>query len=85
MRIGAQGSECRALAPDPSARRVGWRLVYGVNAQIRRHPSANTSSWNPVNAKDVLHYSIAHGYADNLDFEFGNRSFCWYRVSFQPK
>lgn len=53
---------------------VGWRMVYGVNAQIRHELSTNQSSWFSHNARRVLQYSIEQGYAPNMDFQFGKTS-----------
>ena len=46
---------------------VGWRLLFGLNAQLRRH-----REWDPTNAIKLLKYSISKAYAFNLDFELGN-------------
>ena len=46
---------------------VGWRIMFGFNAQLRRG-----DQWDADNAGDLLAYSLQQGYASNLDFELGN-------------
>ena len=41
---------------------VGWRIMFGFNAQLR-----DGEQWNADNAKDILSYSVEKGYAANLD------------------
>ena len=46
---------------------AGWRLMFGLNAQLRNGPS-----WDPSNAIELLTHAIRNGYATNLDFQLGN-------------
>ena len=46
---------------------VGFKFLFDHNVLKRRD-----GRWDPTNAKQILDYSIQHGYTANQLFELGN-------------
>ena len=54
---------------------VGYRLLFGINAQMRLHYNnsyGQGSVWDASNAMELLDYTVSKEYVSNIDFEFGS-------------